>query len=236
MLVPPRILVKTKKTTTLFPFVVPPDVSSFAYDESSGYYYDAVTQYYYDANTQYFFDSATKEYLFYHPESSAYLPATMKGTSLEVGDADGKKRGPAGEKVKSAKRIAKDMEKWAKTLNQRKDAAKSNLAPAEVAGNNSTAGVGGGGNNGGTSDVAFSILQKKSTGGSSAGLAGLAGYGSDSEEEGGGGAKAVGSASHLASSGGGGNKAPREEDLVDFAKLACLLCQRQFPSGEKLQK
>ena len=98
-----------------------------------------------------------------------------------------------------------------------------------------------GGNNGGTSDVAFSILQKKSAVGSGGGggLAGLAGYGSDSEEEGGSGKAAASSSGVAASSGGsagGGSKAPKEEDLVDFAKLACLLCQRQFPSGEKLQK
>ena len=165
----------------------------------------------------------------------------MKGTALEVGDADGKKRGAgaAGEKVKSAKRIAKDMEKWAKTLNQRKDAAKSNVAPAET-GSNRGAVSAIGGNNGGTSDVAFSILQKKSAvGGGGGGLAGLAGYGSDSEEEGGSGKAAASSSGAAASSGGsaaGGSKAPKEEDLVDFAKLACLLCQRQFPSGEKLQK
>ena len=166
----------------------------------------------------------------------------MKGTALEVGDADGKKRGAgaAGEKVKSAKRIAKDMEKWAKTLNQRKDAAKSNVAPAET-GSNRGAVSAIGGNNGGTSDVAFSILQKKSAVGSGGGggLAGLAGYGSDSEEEGGSGKAAASASGVAASSGGsagGGSKAPKEEDLVDFAKLACLLCQRQFPSGEKLQK
>ena len=29
-----------------------PDVTTFAYDESSGYYYDSVTGYYYDAGTQ----------------------------------------------------------------------------------------------------------------------------------------------------------------------------------------
>ena len=165
----------------------------------------------------------------------------MKGTALDVVDGDGKKRGAGtgGEKVKSAKRIAKDMEKWAKTLNQRKDAAKSNVAPAET-GSNRGAVSAIGGNNGGTSDVAFSILQKKSAVGSGGGgLAGLAGYGSDSEEEGGSGKAAASASGVAASSGGsagGGSKAPKEEDLVDFAKLACLLCQRQFPSGEKLQK
>merc|ERR1712001_153398 len=49
------------------------------------------------------------------------------------------------------------------------------------------------------------------------GLTGLASYNSDSDEE------------SKGTSGG-------EEKLTDWEKLACLLCQRQFPSKEKLTK
>ena len=101
-----------------FYFLATPDVSTYTYDDASGYYYDSITQYYYDANSQYYFDSKTNKYVYWSPEHETYLPAPEEPKT--EGD---KKKEDKKDKVKTAKRIAKDMEKWAKTLNQKKNAA-----------------------------------------------------------------------------------------------------------------
>ena len=51
-------------------------------------------------------------------------------TGAEAGDK--KPKEDKKDKVKTAKRIAKDMEKWAKTLNQKKDAAKQSSSTYSV--------------------------------------------------------------------------------------------------------
>jgi RNA-binding protein 5/10 len=112
-------------------------------------------------------------------------------------DGGDKKKDDKKDKVKTAKKIAKDMEKWAKTLNQRKEAAKVNqpatAAPAPSAGAS---------RGGGLEDLAFSMFTKQVTpsgaskqisapkapeaavaGPSASGLAGLASYGSDSDND-----------------------------------------------------
>ena len=117
---------------------------------------------------------------------------------LSQEDGGDKKKDDKKDKVKTAKKIAKDMEKWAKTLNQRKEAAKVNqpstAAPAPSAGAS---------RGGGLEDLAFSMFTKQVapagaskqisapkaaetavTGPPSAsGLAGLASYGSDSDND-----------------------------------------------------
>ena len=107
-------------------------MSSYKYEETSGYYYDASTGLYYDAKSQYYFNSKTKEYMYWSADHSTYLPAagasasTAKSEPEEGAVVDKKKV----EKVKSAKNIAKQMEKWAKTLNQKKEKAQTAAAPA----------------------------------------------------------------------------------------------------------
>merc|ERR1719219_3014045 len=128
-----------------------PDVSTYVYDETSGYYYDATSTLYYDANSQYYFNSKTNQYMYWSSEHDTFLPAPdSKDNSAQ--DAD--KKEDKKDKVKTAKRIAKDMEKWAKTLNQRKEAARNNSVVAQDAG-------AGQGMNKGAEDIAFSILQRK---------------------------------------------------------------------------
>merc|ERR1719219_2371560 len=104
-----------------------PDVSTYIYDDTSGYYYDATSTLYYDANSQYYFNSKTNQYMYWSGEHETFLPAPDCNDG-NIQDSD--KKEDKKDKVKTAKRIAKDMEKWAKTLNQRKDAAKSNQIPA----------------------------------------------------------------------------------------------------------
>merc|ERR1719273_1989271 len=231
-----------------------PDVSTYVHDETSGYYYDGSTTLYYDANSQYYFNSKTNQYMYWSGEHETFLPAPE---SSEGNKSEGDKKEDKKDKVKTAKRIAKDMEKWAKTLNQRKEAAKSNQVTANPpppatgltkinisSAKNALYDP----NNVGAEDIAFSMLNKMDSNGASVnqstihsarepcldhngeppppgsrslvdkpGLTGLANYNSDSDEE---------------SKGTGGG----EEKLTDWTKLACLLCQRQFPSKEKLTK
>ena len=210
-----------------------PDVSTYTYEETSGYYYDASTGLYYDAKSQYYFNSKTKEYMYWCAEHSTYLPANQNATSNknepEEGAVVDRKKV---EKVKTAKNIAKQMEKWAKTLNQKKDKSqtvapsapepeKSKIEKAREALNRSE-------------DIAFSIMQGKpmpeasvsSLRRGAAGLDRLTGYGSDSAEE----------EPQQRPQPTPQTAPPSDEQLTDWVKMACLLCQRQFPSKEKLQK
>merc|ERR1712203_1297688 len=82
---------------------------------------------YYDANSQYYFNSKTNQYMYWSSEHETFLPAT---DNQENSGQDNDKKEDKKDKVKTAKRIAKDMEKWAKTLNQRKEAAKTNQVTA----------------------------------------------------------------------------------------------------------
>jgi len=235
-----------------------PDVSTYVYDESSGYYYDAISTLYYDANSQYYFNSKTNQYMYWSSEHETFLPAPDNQESLAQ---DNDKKEDKKDKVKTAKRIAKDMEKWAKTLNQRKEAAKSNQVPANPqcqSGGLTKINIGSSRNaipdKAGVEDIAFSMLNKRDGHGiatnsqnmqssvsscmdqneeppppgsrnlseraGNASLTGLASYNSDSEGE-----------------SNGNSKLTRQEDKhTDWEKMACLLCQRQFPSKEKLIK
>lgn len=175
--------------------------------------------------------------MYWSADHSTFLPANDQDQGgKKKAEQDSKK-----DKVKTAKRIAKDMEKWAKTLNQKKEKAQSAMvaaaspAPAEVtaaaaaAASRAKAARSGAG----AEDIAFSMLNKRlSSAGDdgSGGLADLAGYGSDSEEDNNASAAATGP-SRLESV-----AAPDESQLTDWGKMACLLCKRQFPSKEKLQK
>ena len=182
-----------------------PDVSSYQYDESSGYYYDPVSTLYYDANSQYYFNSKTNKFCYWDARHETFLPAPDSGDKREEEKRSNK------EKVKTAKKIQKDMEKWAKTLNQRKDQTKVASDVKAESGSSS--------NVKGAEDIAFSILQRKEDQASPA-LQGLAGYASDEEEE----AKNSSSMSI------------EEMKLTDWSSLACLLCKRQFKSQDQLSK
>ena len=119
------------------------------------------------------------------------------------------------------------MEKWAKTLNQKKAAAAANLSQTSASSNNPVHTV-----NIGKSieDVGFSVLSQKSkpeaeaaSAGSAGGLAKLAGYNSEEDEDG----NNASSASEVVFD---------ETQFSDWSQLACLLCKRKFPSREKLTK
>ena len=103
--------------------------------------------------------------MYWSSEHETFLPAPDNQESLAQ---DNDKKEDKKDKVKTAKRIAKDMEKWAKTLNQRKEAAKSNQVPANPqcqSGGLTKINIGSSRNaipdKAGVEDIAFSMLNKR---------------------------------------------------------------------------
>ncbi|KAL6483243.1 hypothetical protein MHYP_G00081150 [Metynnis hypsauchen] len=211
-----------------------PDVTTYQYDESSGYYYDPLTGLYYDPNSQYFYNPHTQQYMYWDGEKHTYIPASaqaladtadivataMSSDPLAPGSKD-KKDKP---KTKTAQQIAKDMERWAKSLNRQKENVRSSSASTNTRRPEDR-------RESASADAGYAILEKKGALSERPQLlideikypeerersppqSLVAAYRgeTDSEEEG----------------------AEREEKLTDWTKLACLLCRRQFPSKEAL--
>ncbi|XP_017021961.1 RNA-binding protein 5 isoform X2 [Drosophila kikkawai] len=240
-----------------------PDVSQYQYDETSGYYYDRTTGLYYDAHSQYYYNNETGAYLYWDQKRSTYVLATPASTQAALqevlADAEQKEEeakkakekekdkeggGNKHDKVKVAKKIVKDMEKWAKQLNQKKDytavATPQPILPENEGPSTSRASQGGG-----YADLGFSLLEKKERGAKTADfvpqvglpvlskLANAVGATSeDSEDESAGPSFGVGATTTAASQ----RAAPDEADYVDFQKLTCQLCKRAFQSLDILQK
>ncbi|XP_034022245.1 RNA-binding protein 5 isoform X2 [Thalassophryne amazonica] len=216
-----------------------PDVSTYQYDESSGYYYDPQTGLYYDPNTHYYFNSQTQQYLYWDSEKQTYVPAPTDknagqnanptGGSAAAGNKEPKEGKEKKEKPKSktAQQIAKDMERWAKSLNKQKENFKSSFQPISQEERKEAA----------AADAGYTLFEKKIAGlerlipeapeeevptssltTAKCGL--VAAYSGDSDPEEGG--------VESESSEGGADK------LTDWKMLACLLCRRQFPNKETL--
>lgn len=215
-----------------------PDTSTYQYDESSGYYYDPQTGLYYDPNTHYYYNSQTQQYLYWDGEKQTYVPASTDanagqndntaGASKDTKESKEKKEKP---KSKTAQQIAKDMERWAKSLNKQKDNFRSSFQPISQEERKEAA----------AADAGYILFEKKQAGTldrlmqevargpeevlptssvstSKCGL--VAAYSGDSDPE----------ETAVEPDGGEGG----QDKLTDWAKLACLLCRRQFPSKESL--
>ncbi|KAL5014288.1 hypothetical protein ScPMuIL_008558 [Solemya velum] len=218
-----------------YPTYSPPDVTKYQYDESSGYYYDPITALYYDASSQYYFNAQTRQFLYWNSEKSTYLPAPTDGEQKDKPE-EGKKEKEKKEKVKMAKKIAKDMEKWAKSQNAHKEALKTPFK------NPNTGFISTERRESAAADAGFAILEKTtktpledktlmpppslpmdsspSNQGSKPGL--VASYGGDSDEE--------------EDEDPAQNAVFDESKLVDWAKLTCLLCKRMFKDKDTLNK
>uniref|UniRef100_A0A4W3JVR2 RNA binding motif protein 5 n=1 Tax=Callorhinchus milii TaxID=7868 RepID=A0A4W3JVR2_CALMI len=195
---------------SFFPFgPAVPDVSTYQYDESSGFYYDAQTGLYYDANSQYYYNSQTQQYLYWDGEKQTYLPApdytAQQNANSGSKNKDGKERKDK-PKSKTAQQIAKDMERWAKSLNKQKDNVKNSFQLGmfrEEERKESAA-----------ADAGFALFEKRRKASPLQGL--VAAYSGESDEE--------------------EQEATEdlEGKLTDWKKIACLLCRRQFPNKEAL--
>ncbi|XP_043977219.1 RNA-binding protein 5 isoform X1 [Gambusia affinis] len=218
-----------------------PDTSTYQYDESSGYYYDPQTGLYYDPNSQYYYNTQTQQYLYWDSEKQTYVPASG---NINAGQNDKTANGSAGgnkepkekkekPKSKTAQQIAKDMERWAKSLNKQKENFKSSFQPISQEERKEAA----------AADAGYTLFEKKQGGldrlmqevarcaeeealpvsSASSSKCGLvAAYSGDSDpEEGVGGGESDGGDLSL-------------DKLTDWKKMACLLCRRQFPNKEGL--
>ncbi|KAJ8259699.1 hypothetical protein GJAV_G00172400 [Gymnothorax javanicus] len=237
-----------------------PDVSTYQYDESSGYYYDPFTGLYYDGNSQYYYNPHTQQYMYWDGEKRTYIPAPSQ-TSAEASSATAPTaNAPPGSapapnakdtkekkdkpKTKTAQQIAKDMERWAKSLNRQKENVRSlstavSASVTSPAGHAHLAGLArlDDRRESASADAGYAILEKKGALSERPqilmdqlkrveervrvsppqGLVAAYSGESDSEEE-----------------GGAEKGSDKEEKLTDWSKLACLLCRRQFPSKEAL--
>ncbi|XP_038128921.1 RNA-binding protein 5 isoform X1 [Cyprinodon tularosa] len=223
-----------------------PDTSTYQYDESSGYYYDPQTGLYYDPNSQYYYNTQTQQYLYWDSEKQTYVPApgnTNPGQNDKANGSAGGNKEPKEKKEKpkskTAQQIAKDMERWAKSLNKQKENFKSSFQPISQEDRKEAA----------AADAGYTLFEKKQGGldrlmqevaryaeeeelpissanSSKCGL--VAAYSGDSDpEEGGGGVGAGGETD-------GGDMS--QDKLTDWKKMACLLCRRQFPNKEGLMR
>ncbi|XP_016340069.1 RNA-binding protein 10-like [Sinocyclocheilus anshuiensis] len=215
-----------------------PDISTYQYDESSGYYYDPLTGLYYDPNSQYYYNPHTQQYMYWDGERHTYVPAlsqtsdntTDAAAAGAISDLTGAPNSSKDKKDKprnkTAQQIAKDMERWAKSLNRQKENGRvlstSSRLMAQGRPDDRRESA--------SADAGYAVLEMKGAllerpqilmeqikhpeerESPPQGL--VAGYSgeTDSEEEAG----------------------EREERLTDWSKLACLLCRRQFPSKEAL--
>ncbi|XP_029010994.1 RNA-binding protein 10 isoform X2 [Betta splendens] len=232
-----------------------PDVSTYQYDESSGYYYDPLTGLYYDPNSQYYYNPHSQQYMYWDGEKHTYIAAaagqsTADGAPVSDNGAPsdspfstpGSKEKKDKPKSKTAQQIAKDMERWAKTLNRQKENMRSvssspaNSSAALPPGYTRTPGHGHQDDRreSASADAGYAVLEKKGalserpqmfldqirqssehSPPQQRGLVPAYSGETDSEDE-------------------GGEKEEKEGRMTDWAKLACLLCRRQFPSKEAL--
>lgn len=177
---------------------------------------------------------------YYGDKSATHTASTGNGSQSTDAyednnkDGDNKKSDSKQDKVKVAKKIVKDMERWAKQLNQKKDNAFQPMAvedppqptssmsrqqpPLQRMAN-------------GYADVGFTIMENRESrlkagleANAAKTLNKLLPYGSDSDND---------ADPQTSNSGGGGLS---EKDLIDLAKLTCLLCKRAFQSLDILNK
>eukprot|EP00069_Balaena_mysticetus_P008468 bmy_06031T0 len=177
----------------------------------------------------YYYNSLTQQYLYWDGEKETYVLAAESNSHQQTGLPPAKEGKEKKEKPKSktAQQIAKDMERWAKSLNKQKENFKNSFQPVnslrEEERRESAA-----------ADAGFALFEKK---GALAerqqlipelvrngdeenplkrGLVAAYSGDSDNEEE---------LVERLES---------EEEKLADWKKMACLLCRRQFPNRDAL--
>lgn len=206
-----------------------PDVRTFMYDETSGYYYDPGTSLYYDGTTQYFYNSQINQYMYWDSTSSTYILATQNQQNTDqpklpnpptatadntiTKEPEEKKKKDKEDKVKVAKKIAKDMERWARTLNQKKENAKSNIVMEQPLDTSSSKG---------SADIGFSVL------GAGPVMTHVRELSPPPAPQAAPDEFLVKKLSEPAFD--------SDEGIIDWAKLTCLLCKRKFPSAEVLTK
>ncbi|XP_054168567.1 RNA-binding protein 5-like isoform X2 [Oppia nitens] len=191
-----------------------PDVSTFVLDETSGYYYDATTGFYYDANTQYYYNSQTQQYMYWEATNQTYLSVDSKTWKINEEKKEIPKETKV-DKVKIAKKIAKDMEKWAKTLNQKKDTSRALVTnDSQMIGECSQSL---------SADAGYAVLEQEVTANESENILSFEMQKQFDDKS-----SVYLSACKIIKT--------EEKRLIDWEKLACLLCKRQFNTTDLLNK
>ncbi|XP_048878484.1 RNA-binding protein 5-like isoform X2 [Brienomyrus brachyistius] len=215
-----------------------PDTSTYQFDETSGYYYDSQTGLYYDPHSQYFYNPQTKQYLYWDSEKGAFIPAVdpaltqtasttaqTPSTTTPSKEVKEKKEKP---KNKTAQQIAKDMERWAKSLNKQKEGFKSSFQALNQGKEEEKESA--------AADAGFTLFERKPGAGMEKQMLITELANNGGEEE------------NLANQGlvaaYSGDSDPEEvelecgveaaDKLTDWKKMACLLCRRQFPNKDAL--
>nr|CAD7569549.1 unnamed protein product [Timema californicum] len=240
--------------------------SGYYYDPQTGLYYDASSQYYYNSQTQQFMYWDADKHTYMPAPVSAVItaaptttpstdtavtaapatPSTPTPPQPEVTPEDGEKDEKKGkekekqDKVKVAKKVVKEMERWAKMLNQKKENAQQNLTmqAANLLQSKSK----------GTADIGYAVLERKESQPIilNNSVSTLPFTMQDSEQS------VLASRINLDSASrrnvpslvpkyGGGSDSEDNEDgqsdesqFTNWVKMACLLCKRQFPTKDAL--
>ncbi|XP_037346790.2 RNA-binding protein 5-like isoform X2 [Pungitius pungitius] len=211
-----------------------PATSTYQYDESSGYYYNPQTGLYYDPGSQYYYNSETQQYLYWDSETQTYVPApgesdTSSANSSSTTNGKDPKEKKEKPKSKSAQQIAKDMERWAKTLNKQKESFKcssQSLGPSKEDERPESA----------AADAGFVLFEKKQMGGLEMQPFTIEQFKIPEQETS---AKSNPAGAHNGDSNleeGVSDRAADEGKITDWSKLVCLLCRRQFPNKDALQR
>eukprot|EP00050_Salpingoeca_kvevrii_P021368 m.109719 g.109719 ORF g.109719 m.109719 type:complete len:551 (-) comp9312_c0_seq3:27-1679(-) len=101
--------------------------------EQSGFYYDSATGYYYDHNTDLFYDGTTGNYFSWNDQLGCFVPAlSPAAAAAQTAAATAAKEKERKKKAKTieAKKVAKDLLRWQK--NQEKEKRLSELAQQQT--------------------------------------------------------------------------------------------------------
>ncbi|KAH8871306.1 RNA-binding protein isoform 2 [Schistosoma japonicum] len=227
-------------STTTYPF---PDTSKYIYDESTRFYYDPVTGLMYEPNSKYFYDRGSQQYYYWDQTKSTYLPVpqsnpksssvdnTASDSQTDTSDALKSKD----DRGKTAQQIAREMEKWAKKMNAQKKASSNVGQRSDVSTSEASR----------TADTGYAILEASagsvltcdSRTPESTSLVAEYGGVEDSDDSG---QDEVHSEKHDSSlslnTEAEAKVAEEESKLLDWTKLACMLCSRGFKDATTLQK
>ncbi|XP_028407873.1 RNA-binding protein 5-like isoform X2 [Dendronephthya gigantea] len=225
-------------------------ISSYVYDAASGYYYDTTTGLYYDPTTQYYYNSTTKQYMYWDATTQQYVTVVSSAGSSETpattaadqtqGASEMDSTAASKEKQKkakslNAKKIAKDMERWAKKQAKNKEASRPQATALttqdtvkESTYQYDPNDLKGGINMSITGSTTITPLATASP------LAALSELDNPTAP-----AIPAAAGSLVAEYDGddsGGDEGNKEDDYTDLTKMACLLCKRQFPTKEALSR
>ncbi|KAL3318515.1 RNA-binding protein 5 [Cichlidogyrus casuarinus] len=210
-------------TTTQYPL---PDQSKFILDPVTKFQYDPFTGLLYEPNSKYYFDRISNQYYHYDPTSAQYIPASEFLASQTTTASEPIESKTEKEKTnKTAKQIARDMERWAKKMNSTKEIQNVSHIPTPISAivEKPSEPI---------FDIPLPMPQEEKSNVQSQ-------YNPEAPMEDGNQQEAVSSAAEASiriKLNAEAMVSEEEENLVDFNKLACMLCSRGFKDAATLQK